>query len=73
MTALGLAGRMGSSVFTRSVLDLVSRPGLALRPPALEVQSLSHWATSEVLPSQILSALFSEYFFYPAQPHISAY
>ena len=29
--------------------DLVPQPGIEPRPPALEVQSLSHWGTREVL------------------------
>ena len=31
-----------------SMRDLVPRPGIEPRPPALEVRSLTHWTTREV-------------------------
>ena len=34
--------------FSCGLWDLVSWPGLEPRPPALGVQSLSHWTTREV-------------------------
>ena len=33
--------------------DLVPKPGIELRPPALGVGSLSHWTTSRELPDRI--------------------
>ena len=34
--------------FSCSMWDLVPSPGIEPRPPALGVQSLSHWTTKEV-------------------------
>ena len=39
--------------FTYGMWDLVPQPGIELRPPALGVQSLSHWTTTEVPKSLI--------------------
>ena len=44
--------------FSCGLWDLVSWPGLESRPPALGVQSLSHWTTREV-PVVFYPFLFS--------------
>ena len=42
-------------IFSCSMWNLVSWPGIEPRPPALGVLSLSHWTTREVPPLQIES------------------
>ena len=42
--------------------DLVPWPGIEPRPPALEVWSLSHWTTREVLTNWLRFLLISNMF-----------
>lgn len=63
---------MGSSVFTAACWILSPDQGWPLGPLHWKYRVLATGATSEVLPSQILSAVL-KIAAIPAQPHISAY
>ena len=57
-------------IFSCHMWDLVPWPGMELRPPALNTQSLSHWTTSEVLePKQSRNATQPTPVFLPGEPH----
>ena len=43
--------------FSGGIWDLIPWPVIALEPPALGVQSLSHWTTKELLPMFVFSLL----------------
>ena len=45
----------GTSTLSRGEWDLVPLPGIEPRPPALGVQSLSHWTTREVPTLAVLT------------------
>ena len=48
--------------FSNVVWDLVPRPGIEPRPPALGARGLSHWATREVPPPErLLTVHFNMY------------
>ena len=50
--------------FSGGIWDLIPWPVIELEPPALGVQSLSHWTTKESLPMFVFSLLILLIFFF---------